>query len=593
MGSRWEESRSRDLITFKMDLLTQAQRMTPEAVAALLRRNHELECESKVRRKEAKLLRDELASRGDKVSALNEKLTGADAEAEQLKAETEQLKVETERLKAETERLKAKLAWFEKQLFGAKSERRILEALSPSDQLWLGEQMLKMPEDPPADDETVADIEAKSRPKKKRLKPDRSEDSVGSRLQFDDSVPVEEVTIKDPELEALPKDQVEIIGQDVTYKLGQRSPYFVIKTVRTAWRRKSEETINKATLPIVVERSIADVSFLAGLAVDKICHHLPLYRQHQRLEQAGIHIDRSTLTRLYLRVAEMCDMTYQAQLSSILMSKVITMDESPTPAGRMGGKMKKGYYWVLYGDKGEVVFVYSPTRSRKVIDKLLEGFKGTLHSDGYRAYESFCRKTQGVFWAGCWAHTRRKFIDAERKEPDKVKKILEEFQKLYEIEARGRGKPKALERLRDIESRRIVDRLFVYFKDELAESTLLPSNKFIEALEYAIKHETPLRVFLDNPEVAIDTNHVERQIRYAVMGRKNWMFHWTENGARHSGILYSLLLTCQLQGVDPRAYLIDILQRMDTHPGTDAYQLTPRNWMATTAGAPMRSVADK
>jgi hypothetical protein len=77
------------------------------------------------------------------------------------------------------------------------------------------------------------------------------------------------------------------------------------------------------------------------------------------------------------------------------------------------------------------------------------------------------------------------------------------------------------------------------------------------------------------------------------MGRKNWMFHWTQNGARHSGILYSLLLTCQLQGVDPRSYLIDILQRMDSHPGNDAYQLTPRNWTATVAGAQMRSVADQ
>ncbi len=363
--------RSRVLRNFKMDLVTQAQQMTPEAVAALLRRNHELECESKVRRKEAKLLRDELAER-------RERLTSADEQTEQLTEKAKQLE-------AETEKLKAKLAWYEKQLFGAKSERRILEAMSPSDQLWLGEQMLEPPDEPPADGESAADTERKGRSKTKRPKSNRGEESVGSRLNFDDSVPIEEVVIKDAELEALPKDQVEIIGQDVTYKLAQRSPYFVIKTVRTAWRKKGEETINKAMLPTVVERSIADVSFLAGLAVDKICHHLPLYRQHQRLEQAGIRIDRSSLTRLLLRVAELCELTYQAQLSSILQSKVITMDESPTPAGRLGGKMKKGYYWVLYGDKDEVAFVYSPTRSRKVIEKLLEGYEGTLHSDGYRA----------------------------------------------------------------------------------------------------------------------------------------------------------------------------------------------------------------
>lgn len=226
--------------------------MTAEAVAALLRRTYELECESKVRLREAKLLRDELVNRDDKVAALQDKLAKADTE---------------------TERLREKIAWYEKQLFGAKSERRILEVLSPSDQLWLGEQMLQLPEDPPTDGESVGDTEAKGRPRRKRSKPDRCEDSVGSLLHFDDSVPIEEVVIKDPQLEALPTDQVEIIGQDVTYKLAQRSPYVVIKTVRTAWKKKGEESINKATLPVVVERSLADVSFLAGLAVDKICHH--------------------------------------------------------------------------------------------------------------------------------------------------------------------------------------------------------------------------------------------------------------------------------------------------------------------------------
>lgn len=554
--------------------------MTPEDVTALLRRNYELECESKIRRKEAKLLRDELAKRNENVTALSDKLASADAE--------------TEKLKAEAEQLKAQLAWFKKQLFGAKSERRILEALSSADQLWLGEQMLELSEQSPADNETAADVEEKGRSRGRRKpKPARCEDSLSSRLHFDDSVPVEEVIIKDPKLEALPKDQVEIIGKDVTYKLAQRSPYVVLKTVRTAWKKKGEDAIQKAALPTVVERSIADVSFLAGLAVDKHCHHLPLYRQHQRLTQGGIHIERSTLTRLLQRVAEMCELAYQAQLSSILQSKVITMDESPTPAGRRGGKIKKGYYWALYGDKDEVVFIYSPTRSRKVIDKFLEGFQGTLQSDGYRAYESFCRKNYGVCWAGCWAHTRRKFIDAEGKEPVKVEKILKELQLLYDIEAKGREQPEKRKELREKKSRPIVDRLFAYFKAELAETALLPSNKFIAALEYALKHEAPLRVFLENPEVAVDTNHIEREIRYPVMGRKNWMFHWTENGARYSGILYSLLQTCILHDVNPRTYLIDLLQRMDFHPGKKAYQLTPRLWAKTVNGAPLRSAVDK
>ncbi len=560
-----------------MDLLAQVKQMSPDEVVALLRRNQELESVTKLRQKEATTLRIEHAK--------------LQTEYSQLYAEQAQFRTDQTHLETRVEELNSQLEWFKRQLFGAKSERRILEALTDSQQLWLGEQMLDLPEDPPADDESAADVEKKARPKPRKRKVPRSEESSGSRLRFDDSIPVEEHVVPDAELESLPDEEVVLIGQDVTYRLAQRSPYVVLKHVRRTWKKKGTDEIQKAKLPTVIQRSFADVSLLAGLAVDKHCHHLPLYRQHKRMEQSGVYVERSTLTRLLRRVAEMTELVYQAQLSSILESSVITMDESPTPAGRFGGKMKRGYYWVLYGDKNEVAFVYSPSRARAVIDKLLEGFQGTLHSDGYRAYDSFC-KANGVVWAGCWAHTRRKFVEAERKEPKKVKAIIKILRDLYEIEAEARGEPEALEKLRDTQSRPIVNKLFQHFKTELEESALLPSNRYIKALKYAIKHEAPLRVFLENPGVAIDTNHVEREIRPAVIGRKNWMFHFTENGARHSGILYTLLQTCRLQNVDPRTYLVDILQRMDDHPGKETYQLMPRLWKDEFGAEPIRSLVD-
>lgn len=283
---------------------------------------------------------------------------------------------------------------------------------------------------------------------------------------------------------------------------------------------------------------------------------------------------------------------YTSQFSSILSSSVLAIDESPTPAGRSGGKMDSGYFWVFYGDKHEVQFVYSPTRSRTVLDKLLEGYTGTLLSDGYKAYESFTNRTLGVAWAGCWAHTRRYFVEAERNEPRKVQEVLVAFQKLYDIEAKGRGKPKALKDLRQEQSRPVVDALFTHFRTELSASALLPSNAYVKALEYAINHEAPLRVFLENPEVAIDTNHVERMIRPAVVGRKNWLFHTTEDGARYSGILYSLLQTCSLQDIDPRTYLIDVLQRQDD-PGANIEHFTPRLWKENFAATPRRSIVDR
>lgn len=159
-------------------------------------------------------------------------------------------------------------------------------------------------------------------------------------------------------------------------------------------------------------------------------------------------------------------------------------------------------------------------------------------SDGYRAYELFAEKRPEVTLAGCWAHTRRHFLKSEKVEPEKFKWVIRQLQDLYKIEEKARGKAKKLKLLRNEESRPIVDSLFEYFKSELEKTALLPSNPFVKAVEYAMKREQALRAFLENPEVAIDTNHLERMIRPAVVGRKNWLFHTTEEGARHAGMLH-------------------------------------------------------
>jgi len=500
------------------------------------------------------------------------------------------LLVENERLRVRAENDGALIRWFQSQLFGPKSEKRLLEELAPEDQLWLGEQMLEHSENPPPSDETVASYERKQRGAKKTK---FSEECSSSRLKFADSVPVKEIRVEDPELAKRDQDQVEFIGQEVTHRLAQRSSYVVLKYVRQVWREKGQDEVHKVAAPTgIIKRSFADVSFLAELAVEKCCYHLPLYRQHQRLTQSGIHLKRSTLTRLLQRVAELVEPIYDTQMSSILQGKVLAMDESPTPAGRGSGKMKKGYYWALYGEQDEVCFLYSPSRARAVIDSVLENFQGTLLSDGYKAYESFAARRPEVTLAGCWAHTRRHFLKAENVEPEKTKWVLRKLQELYDIEANARGKPKKLKAVREKLSRPIIDTLFEYFQSELERTSLLPSNPFVKAVEYAIEREDALKVFLENPEVAIDTNHLERMIRPAVIGRKNWLFHTTEEGARHAGILYSLLQTCRLHDINPRTYLIDVLQRIQTHLAVDTWQLAPAQWKERFADSPMTSEVD-
>ncbi len=122
---------------------------------------------------------------------------------------------------------------------------------------------------------------------------------------------------------------------------------------------------------------------------------------------------------------------------------------------------------------------------------------------------------------------------------------------------------------------------------------ILPTNPFGQAARYTLVREAALQVFLANPEVPLDTNHLEREIRPIALGRKNWLFCWTEVGARHVGIIQSLLATCRLHGIDPYVYLVDVLQRIDTHPALDVQLLTPRLWKQHFADQPLRSDLDR
>jgi len=146
---------------------------------------------------------------------------------------------------------------------------------------------------------------------------------------------------------------------------------------------------------------------------------------------------------------------------------------------------------------------------------------------------------------------------------------------------------------RGAHSKPLVDDFFTWLKQTVITDVILPTNPFGQAARYALEREAGLRVFLQNPDVPLDTNQLEREIRPVAVGRKNWLFCWTEVGARQVGIIYSVLASCRLQGVDPYVYLVDVLQRVDTHPALEVHLLTPRLWKAHFADHPLRSDLDR
>lgn len=515
------------------------------------------------------------------------------ADSNQVGALIQTLSDEVASLRVDNEQLKRQLDWFKKQLFGPTSEKRVLD--NPDQPVLnglMGDPVPPLPERPK---QTITYQRGKANKK-------RDEDCLtDSGLRFTADVPVTTIDIVPPELEGPQADQYEIVDYKITHRLAQhQSAHEVICYRRPVLKRKDTGALTTTAAPVnVLDSSLADVSFLAGMLVDKFVYHLPLYRQHQRIKDSGIELSRATLTNLTQRSIELLRPIVDAQLAHILTSKVLAMDETPIKAGRTGhsgknkGQMKQAWFWPLLGDAGEIAFTYSPSRGRQHIETVLKSqFSGTLVSDGYSAYSSYIDANAAITHANCWVHGRRMFVKAEDSEPQEVAQVLDTMAHLYRIEEHIRERSLTGEKKREFRlqhSKPVVEQLFAWLDLQRQRPELLPSNPFSKAIGYMQNRETALKVFLEDPDVPLDNNDTERALRTVALGRKNWMFCWTELGAEHVGIIQSLLATCRLQDIHPYDYLVDVLQRISIHPARQIEELTPRVWKTQFADNPMRS----
>lgn len=484
--------------------------------------------------------------------------------------------------------LKHQLDWFRRQLFGQTSERRLPEP--PAAQLSLGELFQPLPQQAPPAKPVAAHTRRPVRP---------AQDDGADALPFFDRerVPVEVIELAPLEIDGLAPDQYELIGYKDSYRLAQRpGSYVVLHYRRPLIKRLDTQQLSCPAAPAgVIEGSRADVSFLVGLMIDKFAYHCPLYRQHQRLQDAGFSISRPWLTQLVNQGAALLEPVYAAQLASIRASRVIAMDETPIKAGQTGaGKLKAAYFWPVYGELDEVCFPYFESRRHEHVQAALgldRAVGAVLLSDGYAAYAEYTKKT-GLTHAQCWAHTRRRFFEAQQAEPEASAAALEHIGALYAVEAQIRERKLKGEKKREFRfehAKPVVERFFAWVAEQFERQGLLPRNPLTKALNYARERRCGLEVYLSDEDVPIDTNHLERALRAIPMGRRNWLFCWTELGAKQVGIVQSLIVTCRLHGINPYDYLVDVLQRVGTHPAADVAQLTPRQWKERFADNPLRS----
>ena len=230
------------------------------------------------------------------------------------------------------------------------------------------------------------------------------------------------------------------------------------------------------------------------------------------------------------------------------------------------------------GDRDEVVFDFTVGRGRDGPRNFLGDFRGSLQVDAYAGYDAVLKQNR-IVDVGCWAHARRRFFKALDSDKANAAAALEMIRRLYEVEheAKEHGiDTDGLRELRQRVSRVVLDEMRPWL--EALWPHVLPKSPMGDAIGYALRQWGPLTRFLDDGRLAIDNNRVERQMRTVAVGRKNWMFAGSIEGGHRAATIYSLVCTCGLLGIEPWAYLKDVLQRLAE--GSDPAPLTPRIWNA-------------
>lgn len=368
---------------------------------------------------------------------------------------------------------------------------------------------------------------------------------------------------------------LERIGEEVSEQLDViPAKVQVLRHVRPKYACPCcREGIKTAPLPPQpIPRSIASPGLLAHVATAKYVDALPLYRQEDILQRAGIELPRATLAGWMMKLGERVLPLVNLLRDRVLDYGVVQMDETTVQVLKEKDKApsSKSYMWVQRGgppDRPVLLFDYDPSRSGTVPVRLLEGYRGYLQCDGYEGYGAVGRR-EGITLVGCWAHARRKFDEAIKAQGKKGKakagratRGLAFIQKLYRIEKQaGSASPEERGALRQAQAVPLLQELRDWLDASLTE--VPPQSAVGKALHYLDGQWEKLVRYVEDGRLPIDNNAAERAIRPFVIGRNNWLFSDTVKGAEASSRLYSLILTAKANGHEPYRYLRHVFKEL-------------------------------
>ena len=487
--------------------------------------------------------------------------------------------------RAENERLRQIITELQRHRFGRRAESL------PLDQLLLGL-------------EEAEQIEAEALAGEEAADPVKHADQARKRRANRGALPAHLLRVEqivDVQDKTCPccRGELHAMGEDVSERLDIVPAQFrVIVTRRPKYAcRTCEEVVVQAPAPArLVEGGIPTEATVAHVLVAKYADHLPLYRQAQIYCRQGVNLDRSTLADWVGKAAFLLRPVHERLFERLKASTKLFADETTAPVLDPGrGRTKTGQLFAYARDERPwggadppgVAYLYAPDRKAEQPIRHLQGFTGVLQVDGYAGYKALAERN-AVSLAFCWSHVRRKFYDLAQGGPAPIAtEALARIATLYQVEADIKG-CSAEERCaaRQARSRPIVAAPEPWLKDKLG--LVSQKSKLAEAIRYALSRWAGLSRFLDDGRVEIDSNVVERAIRPIALNRKNALFAGSDGGAEHWAVVASLVETCKLNGVDPQAYLADVIARIVAgHPQSQLDDLLP--W--AYASQPLKAVA--
>jgi transposase len=532
------------------------------------------------------------------VAALKDRLIAQDAELVAKIAELAAAKNGLLVTQLTIEKLKAQIAKLRREKFGASSERmeRIIAQLE-----------LALEEAETAKGEITAPAEAAAEPEatpdaEQAKTPDAPAEAKKKRRTLPPDLPRRDVIHQpDAVCKRCGGDELRPVGESVTEVLEYIPGRFeVVRHIRPACSCRKCEAMMQAPMPeLPILRGMAGASFLAHIAIAKFCDHIPLYRQAEIDRRAGIDIDRGQRAEWLGHVAWLLAPLGDLIATHVFAGRVIHADDTPVPVLAPGaGKTKTGRQWVYLRDERgfggtappAVLYRYTPDRRGEHCRAELAEFTGWLHADGYAGFAKLYEVAgadrtvvplQGpprVAEVACWAHVRRYFFDEVKATGSPIaREAVERIGALFDIERPIKGAtPERRREVRQSLAKPRIDDLAIWLDDRLEK---LPGRSDLaQAIRYARRRWFELNRYLDDGRLEISNNAAENLVRPLKLGAKNWLFAGSDAGGVRAALFYTLIRTAVLNGVEPEAWLVDVIARIGRHPVNRLAELLPWHW---------------